>query len=256
MTPMTPEALRDLERIAGQYEASMPFVAVKFAGHKIKFAIPNMKCLYFATSLEKREPMTNKWILSFGRQDVFFDIGANNGVYALMAAITSGCRVCAFEPHFASYFVLAHNVYANQLQDRVSVYPLAVSDRLGFDNLYLSAITAGKSLNNYGDARPSEKALWNAVIPQAAVSVSIDEFVATTGIVPNHIKVDVDGIEPKIVEGARETLANAAVKSVMIEVDENQATHRAIHDHMAGFGFGRVLKDEAGVFFFRDGAPR
>ncbi|MCP5276856.1 MAG: FkbM family methyltransferase [Thiobacillus sp.] len=246
------ESMENIERIASQYEISLQFVTVKFAGHRIKFAIPNRKCLHFALSLERREPMTNKWILAFDRDDVFFDVGSNNGVFALMAAVVPGCRVYAFEPHFASYYTLVHNVYANDLQERVHAYPLAVSDKLGFDNLYLSAITAGKSLNNYGDARPSEEELWHAVIPQAAVSVSIDEFVRNTGVVPNHIKVDVDGIEPKIVAGARETLADARLKSIMIEIDEKDPQHMAIHDVMKDSGFNRFLKDEAGVFFFRD----
>jgi FkbM family methyltransferase len=244
--------MENIERIASQYEISLQFVTVKFAGHRIKFAIPNRKCLHFALSIEKREPMTNKWILAFDRDDVFFDVGSNNGVFALMAAVVPGCRVYAFEPHFASYYTLVHNVYANDLQERVHAYPLAVSDKLGFDNLYLSAITAGKSLNNYGDARPSDEELWHAVIPQAAVSVSIDEFVRHTGVVPNHIKVDVDGIEPKIVAGARETLADPRLKSIMIEIDEKDPQHMAIHDVMKDSGFHRFLRDEAGVFFFRD----
>jgi FkbM family methyltransferase len=245
------DAVDALKQTARHYEASMPFVAVRFAGHKLKFAIPNEKCLYFALSLAKREPMTNKWILAFDSKDVFFDIGANNGIYGLMAAAVAGCRVYAFEPHFGSYHVLVHNVFANNLQDRMSAYPLAMSDRLGLDNLYLSANTAGKSLNNYGDARPSDDKLWNAVIPQAAVSMSLDEFVRLSGVMPNHIKVDVDGIEPKIVEGGRDTLADPRVKSVMIEIDEKDSAHVAIYDAMKGFGFARFLKDEAGVFFFR-----
>ncbi|MEW5788031.1 MAG: FkbM family methyltransferase [Pseudomonadota bacterium] len=246
------ESMENIERIASQYEISLQFVTVKFAGQRIKFAIPNRKCLHFALSIENREPMTNKWVLSFAKSDVFFDIGANNGVFALMAAMVPGCRVYAFEPHFASYYTLCHNVFANELQERVSAYPLAVSDGLGFGNLYLSAITAGKSLNNFGDARPSEEELWNAVIPQAAVSVSIDEFVAATGAMPNHIKVDVDGIEPKIVAGARKTLADPRLKSIMIEIDEQDENHLAIHEVMKASGFGRFLKDEAGVFFFRN----
>ncbi len=246
------DALETLQQTAKKYEASMPFVAVKFAGHKLRFAIPNEKCLYFALSLEKREPMTNKWILAFDKKDVFFDIGANNGIYGLMAAVVVGCRVYAFEPHFGSYHVMVLNVFANDLQDRVSAYPLAISDGLGFDNLYLSAITAGKSLNNYGDARPSDDKLWHAVIPQAAVSISLDEFVSATGVMPNHIKVDVDGIEPKIVAGGRKTLADPRLKSVMIEIDEKDATHMAIFDEMKALGFKRLLKDPAGVFFFRD----
>jgi hypothetical protein len=52
----------------------------------------------------------------------------------------------------------------------------------------------------------------------------------TTGIVPDHIKVDVDGLEPAIVDGGMELLAQPRVKSILIEIDEKDASHRAIYD--------------------------
>ena len=39
--------------------------------------------------------------------------------------------------------------------------------------------------------------------------------------VPNHIKIDVDGIENKIIEGARQTLKNPILRSLLIEVNGN-----------------------------------
>lgn len=244
--------LDDIKRAAHIYEASMPFLKVKFSNTKITMAVPNDKCLYFALSLDNREPMTNKWILTFDQNDVFFDIGSNNGIYGLMAALVVGCRVYAFEPHFASYHVLMRNVYANNLQEQMMAYPLALSDGLGFENLYLSAITAGKSLNNFGDARPSDNQIWNAVIPQPAISVSLDEFVDICGVFPNHIKIDVDGIEHKIVAGGQKTLSDKNVKSVLIEIDEKSPPHLIIYEQMKNFGFTRFVKDEAGVFFYRN----
>ena len=51
---------------------------------------------------------------------------------------------------------------------------------------------------------------------------------AGTVPVPTHIKIDVDGFEPKVVAGARVTLLNPAVRSVLIETNQNLEDHRAM----------------------------
>ena len=244
----TVEMLKDLAR---KYESGMPFVSIDYNETKIKFAIPNEKCLYFALSIAEREPTTNKWILSFSEGETFFDIGANNGVYGLIASMMSKCMVYAFEPHFGSSAVTVQNVFANGISERMKIYPLAISDTTGYGDLFLSATTAGKSLNNFGEARPSADALWNATIPQAAISTTIDDFVRSTGVFPNHIKVDVDGIEPKIIKGAMETIRDPRLMSIRIELDKKSDEHMAIFDILHEAGFTHFLEDEAGIFFFR-----
>jgi hypothetical protein len=41
---------------------------------------------------------------------------------------------------------------------------------------------------------------------------------------PNHIKIDVDGNELLILEGQQNFLSNKSVKSILIEIDENDGT--------------------------------
>jgi len=238
--------------MAKQYETSMPFVRVNFRDKQIIFNTPNEKCAYFAFSLYNREPMTNDWIDTFQPGEVFFDIGANNGMYGLLAAIVKECTVYAFEPHFGSYNILCQNIYSNELQNKMFAYPLAVSDHEGFGELYLSATFAGKSLNNFGESRPHDDPLWNATIPQAAVTTNLDLFVARTGVIPNHIKIDVDGIEPAIINGANVVLSDPRLKSVMIELDMEDKNHLAVFDKLAVHGFTKHESDPAcGVFFYR-----
>ncbi len=234
-----------------KYEASLPYVKMVVDNKPIYFATPNEKCSYFALSINDREPRTNSWIKGFDPSDVFFDIGANNGIYGLLAAVLVGCKVYAFEPHFGSYHVMCLNIYANKLQDQMFAYPLAVSDHEGYGSLFLSATYAGKSLNNFGQSRPHDDPLWNATIPQAAVTTSLDHFVASTGAFPNHIKVDVDGIEPAIVAGGMEVLADRRLKSIMIELDLKNAEHTTVFETLASVGFDHFENDPAGVFFFR-----
>jgi len=234
-----------------QYESTMPYVKMVFGDKFIKFATPNEKCSYFALSIHEREPKTNTWITGFSKNDTFFDIGANNGIYGLMAAVLVGCKVYAFEPHFGSYYVMCLNIFANNLQEKMFAYPLAVSDQEGCGTLYLSAIYAGKSLNNFGESRPHEDPLWNATIPQAAITDTIDGICLKIGVIPNHIKIDVDGIEPNILNGAKNTLKNKELKSVMIELNMADVAHQSAFYQMQYYGFTKHEKDSAGIFFYR-----
>ena len=61
---------------------------------------------------------------------------------------------------------------------------------------------------------------------QGCSASALDDLVDSGAIpVPNHIKIDVDGFEPKVTAGARKTLANPAVRSVLIETNQNLADH-------------------------------
>ena len=55
--------------------------------------------------------------------------------------------------------------------------------------------------------------------------------------VPTHIKVDVDGIEHKVINGCRKVLANPRLKSVLVEINTNLELHRNIIRDMREFGF-------------------
>jgi hypothetical protein len=55
---------------------------------------------------------------------------------------------------------------------------------------------------------------------QGCVSSTLDALVES-GIVPvpDHIKIDVDGLEHRVINGCRKTLDNPAVKTVLVEID-------------------------------------
>ena len=55
--------------------------------------------------------------------------------------------------------------------------------------------------------------------------------------VPNHVKIDVDGIEHLVIEGASETFADKKLKSVLIEISPHIPEHLKIVNIMRSFGF-------------------
>ena len=71
-------------------------------------------------------------IFKQGRCQTFFDVGANIGVYSLIAAAQSrASRVFAFEPHPYTFSLLEDNVRLNRLQNQISGYQRALSDQDG-----------------------------------------------------------------------------------------------------------------------------
>jgi len=237
-----------LEAIA-RYENSLPFFNLPIDGRVVKFAVPNHKCLYFATSLEEREAGTNTWIRNFPDGAVFFDIGANVGIFSVLAASCTDAEIFAFEPHFASYHALVRTVIENALQDRLKPFPLALCDKQGFGSFFVADSSAGKSLNQFGEPNENYRTPGTDFLELTAISSTVDAFVTMTGTVPTHIKIDVDGLELAILKGATKTLANTNVASVLVELEGEES--EGIILFMQGCGFSLRNPGEPNAIFDR-----
>ncbi|WP_052224004.1 FkbM family methyltransferase [Comamonas testosteroni] len=171
-------------------------------------------------TLFTKEPETLEWIDSFSEGDVLWDVGANIGMYSIYAALR-GINVVAFEPHFGNYFQLCANIYMNGLQDKIKAYCFALSEDISAGTINLASISIGTALSSFNNDLDY---LGNPYIPafrQGMMGCSIDQLVKLFGMdVPNHLKIDVDGIELDIVKGARQTLSDPKLKSVSIELVE------------------------------------
>src|SRR5262249_45367950 len=99
----------------------------------IRFFAPSPLLLSRADSALSKEADMIQWIDSFDDGAVFWDIGANVGVFSLYAGVRQRVSVLAFEPLAANFHVLTRNIQLNQLCDRVTAYCVALSEqtRLG-----------------------------------------------------------------------------------------------------------------------------
>lgn len=221
-----------------EYEKLDPHRVVERDGNQVVYLTPNMRALWRVETLFTKEPDTIDWIASFAPDQVLVDIGANVGMYTIWAAKTRGVRVFAFEPEAQNYALLNRNVFVNGLSDRVRAYCIALSDASGFDALYLSDLGVGGSCHSYGAALDFNNQPRAAPFAQGSVAVTLDEMVERGAVpVPHHIKIDVDGLEHKVMAGARRTLASDALRSVLVEVNTNLDEHWALVDMMLSLGF-------------------
>jgi FkbM family methyltransferase len=108
---------------------------------------------YRALTLFVKEQGTVEWIRSTVQPgDVFYDIGANIGMYTLLAASRVGDagKVYAFEPHVRNFTSLLQNVALNNLSGRVAPICSALHDTEGFLNFNYLTWQAGSSTSQLG----------------------------------------------------------------------------------------------------------
>lgn len=185
-----------------------------------------------------KEPKTLLWIDTFQPGDLFLDIGANMGLYSLYAALTRGVAVLAFEPESSNYALLNKNIFLNGLDQKIQAYALALSDEIALNALHLSQVVEGAGCNSFKDKLDFKEQPLQSKFSQGCFAVTLDFLTEQQFIpIPQHIKIDVDGIEHKILNGAKRTLAHPAVRSVLVELNTNLLSHLQIIPFMEELGF-------------------
>jgi FkbM family methyltransferase len=147
--------------------------------------------------------------------DVFWDVGANIGAVSIVAA--GRCRrVVAFEPDPRSLRRLERNIDANRLTN-VEIFPVALGSAAASVPLYQSA-----------DANTGMTSLLKGrgpVVGETPVRVvRADDVVAERPeLAPTVIKLDVEGTEHLVLEGARTLLESAAIRAIVFEDSRDKA---------------------------------
>jgi FkbM family methyltransferase len=221
-----------------EYERLNPRCEVVHEGVRVVFATPNVHTKWRVDSLLSKEPSTIAWIAGFSPGDILVDVGANVGMYSIWAAKTRGARVFAFEPEAQNYALLNRNIQLNDLGGHVTAYCAALSDVGGVTELHLSDLVAGSSCHSLGEKVDFKHEPMKPAYSQGCVSLRLDDLVAQGTVpCPKHVKIDVDGFEPKVIGGARRTLADPRLHSLSIEVNGNLEDHRAMVRELTDRGF-------------------
>lgn len=202
----------------------------------VRFYLPNQHCQWRVQTIYTKEPDTVEWIRSMHAGEVFYDVGANIGLYTLLAA-KQGLHVFAFEPESQNYAVLIRNLAMNGLtKEQAIAFPFCISDGERVDTLRLSSLIAGGSCHSFASDKnyKMEEKKW--AYEQGTVGFALDTLVMELHMPqPTHIKVDVDGFEDKVVGGATRTIHG--VRSLLVEMDSANALHMEIAAYLRAQGF-------------------
>lgn len=236
-----------LARVRDRLETMLPSNVVEVGNGPLRLKTPNADLLLRAHRFHGNEPDTLGWIDGFPDSAVLWDIGANVGQFSIYAAARPGVRVLAFEPAAASYANLNENIELNGLEGRVSAYPIAFAGKTKLDVLNMANTEAGGAMHGFGTERDQFGRAIRTKFRQGAVGFSIDDFVRLFAPpLPSHVKIDVDGIEPDILRGGRDTLRAPGVRSVAVEIEtpENSAATEETLGLMDDLGFSARPKKE------------
>lgn len=221
-----------------EYEKLNPRTELKHGDISVLYATPNTTTRWRVDSLFEKEPITIAWIAGFKPDDVLVDVGANVGMYTVWAAKTRGVRVFAFEPESQNFSLLNRNIFLNGLGDRVNAYCLAMSDVAGLSQLHLSNFTPGSSCHSLGEQVDFNHVPMRPAYSQGCVSARLDDLVASGAVPePDHVKIDVDGFEPKVIAGMRRIIEGGKLRSMLIEINQNLADHRQLVVDLNACGF-------------------
>ena len=182
------------------------------------------------------------WLESFGSDDVLFDVGANTGTVSLLAARMHGRRlpILAFEPAADTFEALVRNVRANDFAAGVIPLQLALFDRTGIESLHRASIGAGTALHAVGEASDYTRRPFVPVAIEHVLAFRIDDLIRVCGVPrPTRMKIDVDGFENKVLEGAVDLLSSGRCElyTELVEADPDDRHPETVMSFLARYGY-------------------
>ncbi len=162
--------------------------------------------------------------------DVFFDVGANVGYYTVFGSRLVGARgqVVSFEPVVRNLSHLYRHITINKLQN-VSVIPSACSDKIS-----LAAFSSGQNTAMGHLADESQKDSRKKDLSLVS-TVTLDAVAEKLGVCPNAIKIDVEGAELSVLNGAKDKVLPAKPKIFLSLHSESLRTDCL--DFLKNFGY-------------------
>jgi FkbM family methyltransferase len=172
------------------------------------------------------------------------DVGAHVGMYAVAAGLVlrGRGRVLAFEPNPEARRQLQQNLELNAC-DNVEVLPVAVAAQAGEALLHVPA-TRDPSFSSLGGGRFAEGE------PVRVPTTTLDEAVMSRGLSPAFVKIDVEGAELGVLDGAERTFAERPV--LLAEVGD--ASAGAVEERLHALGYEAYQVRRTGLRRGLDGA--
>ncbi|MFI5130100.1 MAG: FkbM family methyltransferase [Chitinophagales bacterium] len=169
------------------------------------------------------------FLLHFLRKDdLFVDVGANIGSYTVLAGGHVGAKVVSVEPVPRTFEYLKTNIAINQISDKVRVYNFALGNEKG----HISFTSTLDTMNHVATGM-EENTIQVPVETLDAILENEKE--------PGLLKIDVEGFETNVLNGAPQTLQKNNLKAIIIELNGSGAKYgyneRDIHEKLLSGGY-------------------
>ncbi len=200
------------------------YTKVKVNNKVLNFFTPNEIIQYRIKTYFSKEPETLEWIDNFIEKEnlIFWDIGANIGLYSIYAAIKhSKMKIFAFEPSTNNLPILTRNISINNLSENITVNQFPLTNK---NNVFMlmreKEFNEGGGWHTFGEKFDVWGKEFQGQNNYKIFGTSIDYLLEKKILeVPDYIKIDVDGIEHLILQGAQKFLGDKKIKSIAIELN-------------------------------------
>lgn len=151
--------------------------------------------------------------------DVVVNVGANIGYYVCLA-LYGGKSIVAFEPIPENLHFLLRNIKINQWDARATVFPMALSDRVGIFEIYGggtgASLVAGWSDNSLEDM---------LLVPVTTLNQALKGQLSTEKLL---FIVDIEGAEKMMLDGATDFIRRNPKPMWLVEITSHQHQPRDI----------------------------
>lgn len=220
-----------------------------FFGGEMKVLLPAATDIYLTGGkTHDSEIRFAKYLVKYlSKGNTFVDIGAHFGYFTLLAAQLVGNtgKVLSIEPAQGTFELLQTNVAG---KDNIKVYHNAVSDKI--ESVSFFEFPVLYSEYNTLNAEQFENSNWIAKHPpvkNTVQAVTIDSFLQEHDLVPDMIKMDIEGAEIQAMVGGMKTWENSAPIIIMeyLLMNEKNSYKEAVNI-LRGHGFEAYMIDDEG----------
>ena len=200
----------------------------------------------FWKGLEGYEPNSLKiWLKLSEMSNIIFDLGANNGIYSLLAKSKNpASTVHAFEPVERIYKLLKKNVSINDFDITCHNKAISNTDGMGFffddDEEITTSVNVNMSLSEAASYKGVDEETLHRVETEI---ITLDTFIKE-GNIPkiDLMKIDVELHEPEVFDGFAENLKK--FKPVLIIEIIRDYVGASLHEKLSGLGYNYFFINE------------
>jgi FkbM family methyltransferase len=179
----------------------------RFAGQTLRF-VPGtrpirLKYVKSPNVVNRYDALSIRWMdQHLCEGDTAIDVGAYHGVYSLLMAAKckAGGQVVAFEPDPYAREILRRNIFFNPKLKEPTIEEAACAERQGTELFFV----------RHGNSRSSLVRSLNDSESVTVRLVNLDGYIAEHHLTPRLIKIDAEGAEIRILQGATRLLLSEA----------------------------------------------
>lgn len=198
---------------------------------------PHDREIYFTNQYEEKQFQEVFHIIKKNKVEIFLDVGANVGIYSLLLAKNFRLNIVAFEPVRSNYNKFLRNIENNKLNKNIETHNLGLSNK--------SAILRMKTNTKFGYMQSAGYHVSDEG-QEMAEFVKADELLNYKNKTI-YIKIDTEGHEQFVLEGAIELIKNNNI-FLQIEIWDNNFNAVKVKLKSMSFDFIKKIKDD---YFFK-----